>query len=138
MDNTKSGFERNRSDAKLISERKNLALAGSSSATPELNRFKGKNFYFDDECQREINFKGKLKLLKINNVLKIDLVRWLKYIGAEVEAFHTNKITHYISKSGRKPEAEKPGPARRPNVPSRALSRKDLMLAAVKGAKSAR
>ena len=52
MDNLKSGFER-RSENKL-GERK----AANSSASPELNRFRGKLFYFDDECQREINYKG--------------------------------------------------------------------------------
>ncbi|CBY30826.1 unnamed protein product [Oikopleura dioica] len=122
MDNLKSGFER-RSDPRL-GDKKAGTSSASNGASPELNRFKGKIFYFDDECQREITYK--------------DLVRWLKYIGADVEEWSwTNKITHYISKSGRKPEAEKPGPIRRPPVRSRALSRKDLILAAVNGAKSA-
>jgi len=57
MDNLKSGFER-RSDARL-GDKKAGPSSASTGASPELNRFKGKIFYFDDECQREITYKGK-------------------------------------------------------------------------------
>ena len=58
MDNLKSGFERRIDGRKSGISSISASNGSSAAASPELNRFRGKLFYFDDECQREINYKG--------------------------------------------------------------------------------
>ena len=63
MDNLKSGFERRIDGRKSGISSISASNGSSAAASPELNRFRGKLFYFDDECQREINYKGTNNLI---------------------------------------------------------------------------
>ena len=127
MDNSKSGPAQRTS-----SDRRSASSSSTRNEQHQQNQFKGKVFYFDNECRRDQRFDSKI-FIKILYQIFVELVKQVQYVGASVELFHTKKITHYISISGRKPQAQPPGPSRRSGGTARPLSRKDLMLAAVKG-----